>query len=217
MKEEFVSITIRAALTAILVTGFLAACAKADDVADIKASGRAFVTAMHEGDIAEAKKHALTDEGSEKLLEVMVTMTKSRAVITDAAVAKFGDEGKTIVAQGQTPGQLPRNYEDADIQVMGDTATVTPKSGRPVKFKKDGDWKVDFTALPNKEQLDKAVPMMTAMSSAMTETAAEIKDNKYSTLAQAKQAFHMKMAASLGIGGAPGAPGGRPQAPPPEK
>src|SRR5258708_7517224 len=164
MKEASVSITIRAALTALLVTVCAAAFARADDVADIKASGRAFVTAMHEGDIAEAKNHAFTDERTEKLLEVMVTMTKARAVITDAAVAKFGDEGKTIVAQGQSPAQLPHNYEDADIQVTGDTAIVTPKTGKPVKFKKDGGWKVDFTALPNKDQLDKAVPMITAMS-----------------------------------------------------
>ena len=213
-------ITIRTAWTLLSVLVCCAAYAHADDAADIKASGLAFANAVHAGDIATAKEHAITDEKSGKLLEVMVGMTKARTVLTDAAVAKFGDEGKTIVAQGQPGSQLPHSFDDADIQVMGDTATVTPKSGKPVTFKKDGDWKIDFTALPNKEQLDKAVPMMTAMSTAMTETAAEIKDNKYSTVAEAKQAFHTKMAAALGLRGAPGGfggPGGRPQAPPPEK
>ena len=62
---------------------------------------------MTAGDAATAKKHIISDEKSEKFLDTLVELVAARKKLTDAAVAKFGDEGKSIVGQSRGPGGRP--------------------------------------------------------------------------------------------------------------
>ena len=107
---------------------------------------------------------------------------------------------------------LDGRYDDADIEVNGDSATVTPKTGKPVMFKKDGgEWKADFTELAHQDQVERGLPLMAKMASVMKETAGEIGDGKYDTAQAAKAGFHQKLAAAMGFptgpsGRAPGQP-----------
>jgi hypothetical protein len=88
--------------------------------------------------------HQLADE--EKSLEMIVQLRGAQKKMVDAAVAKFGDEGKSLYQQGAAAvavggGGLtrPRRHvrrgnakriDDAEVKTEGDTATVTPR--RPV-------------------------------------------------------------------------------------
>lgn len=211
-------------LTALAIVACAASTARAGDKDDIKASGQAFAKAVQEGDVQEAHKYAITDDASSKFLDVLVSLTKARKNMTDAAVAKFGEPGKSVFA-GRTnlsangPDEIAKRMDSADIEIQGDTATVTPKnpapgqrgqSAQPMVFKKeDGTWKLDFTKFPNKDRMPQELPMMEKMSSAMNETADEIKSGKYATVQEARSGFIQKVRAAIGgPAGRPGASGG---------
>jgi len=203
--------TLRNMLAALVIVTCAATFVRADDKDDIKAAGKAFAEAMRKGDVAAAKKHVLTSERSGKFLDVVGDVTKAKKKLTDASVAKFGEEGKSIV--NQNPGMVGNTppghaFEDADVEVTGDTAVVTPKTaqGKPVNFKKDGgEWKLDFTSVASETQIERGLPIMQKMATAMNETSTEISDGKYENVEAAKLGLRQKMMAALMPNGVPGA------------
>jgi hypothetical protein len=214
---------IRGMLAAVIVLGCAASLARADDKDDIKDSIKKLATALKEGDGATAKKYVDENENSQKMIEAMAKLTHASQGLQDAAVAKFGDEGKNIGA-GRMGGGAPhfdKDLDEAQITVNGDTATVQPKAGtntapnappaRPTTFKKmNGTWKLDMQAMPDAARMAQSSPMFEKMADAMTQVAGEIKDGKYSSVQEARQALYQKMAAAFGAGG-PGRPGGPPR------
>jgi len=176
---------------------------RADDVSDIKASGRAFSEAMRNNDIPAAKKHAILSEKQETLLANWAAFNSSREKLTKAAVDKFGDEGKDIVAQRQ--GRQPQldfdksKFDNADIKVTGDTAVVTskdPDHREIARFKNDGGkWKLDFKDNPNMERAAQSAPVLEKLAGVYNDVAGEIKDGKYKSVQEARRALGTKMAA----------------------
>lgn len=190
------------------------AFAHADDKGDIKANGKLFADALKKNDLETARKYVVTDEKSTKFLDAVLELSNAKNKLTDAAVAKFGEDGKKLAAGGRTPVELARDFDEAEIAVNGDTAVVTPKTGKPVNFKKDGGtWKINFSGVMDEGQMAQALPFMSKMATAMSETATEIKDGKYATVQDAQNGMRMKFAAAMGFGqgGAPrqGAGGNR--------
>lgn len=204
---------VRSAAAALVVVICAASYAHADAKDDIKQSAESFAQALRTGDTAAAHKYAITDESTSKLLDGMTHLAKAHEKMADAAVAKFGDEGKSLAGNGMArnqPQQFTKNLNDADIQVNGDTATVTPKDqrGQQVVFKKDGGtWKLDMMQFPNKEQMEKGLPFWDKMATVMSEVGDEIKAGKYNTVQDARTALGQKMMAAM-RSMAPGAPGG---------
>jgi hypothetical protein len=195
--------TVRTTLAAMVVIACTAAYARADDKENIKSVAKTFAKAMQDGDTATAKKHVLTDEKSEKFLNVMGELSSSKKKLTDAAVAKFGEEGKAIVSQG--PGlanatKMDHNIDDATIEVKRETAVLTSKEtpGKPLNLKKDGgEWKVDFRAIASDTQMERGLPIMQKMATAMSETAADIRDGKYQTTQEAQTGLQQKIIATM--------------------
>ena len=139
------SIAFRAALAAVILAG-AAASVRADAKDDIKESGASFANAVNKGDAKEAKKYILPDPDAEKFIDALVPVSAARTKLVDASVAKFGEQGKSIMgpARGpQTPHYTAKDFDEAQIDVQGDTAIATAKNGgRPVKFKQEGGtWK----------------------------------------------------------------------------
>jgi hypothetical protein len=209
------SIAFRAALAAVVVMS-VTALSRADEKEDIKKSGQAFAKALHDGNIKEAKQYAVSDSKSQTFIDAIAPVTVAREKMVDAAVAKFGDEGKSIFG-GPRAGQAaaapqynPKDFDDAQFEVNGDTATVRTKNAdRPLKFKKEGGtWKVDLTNSLSDEQLDRVIEMMPKVATAMDQTTADIKDGKYKTATEARQGLGRHMAAAMGFGGAGGPPRG---------
>lgn len=208
-------------LASLVIIVCSAGVSRADDKDDVKAAGKAFVEALNKADGAEAHKYVYSDENSAKFVDTIIDITVAHKKLTDAAVDKFGDAGKDIAGAGmgaRSPIEIQKNLDDAEVDVHGDMAVMTPKTGKPVNCKKDGgQWKIDFSDMANNPQLAVLLPMMGKIATAMTETAGEIKDGKYKTLEEAKMGYRMKMAAAVGFpGGAPGGfPGGVPRGPRP--
>ena len=101
----------------------------------------------------------------------------------------------------QTPQYTAKDFDDAKIDVHGDTATVTSKNGgKPVNFKKEGGtWKIDLAEAIPHQQLDRVVEMMPKMATAMNDTTSEIKDGKYQTVVEARRGLGQHMAAAMGF------------------
>jgi hypothetical protein len=200
------SIAFRAALAAVVLVS-VSAYVRADDKDEIKQSGAAFANALNKGDAKEAKKYVLSDPDTEKFIDAMVPLSAARTKLVDASVAKFGEQGRTIVGArtGQTPQYTAKDFDDAQIDVQGDTATVTSKKGgQPVKFKKEGGtWKIDLAEAIPHQQLDRVVQIMPKMATAMNDTAGEIKDGKYQTVVEARRGLGQHMAAAMGYPGGP--------------
>ena len=135
--------------------------ARADDKDQIKQSIKTLAIAMKDGDGATARKYVVNDEISQKLIDMLAKITKASRDMQDAAVAKFGDEGKTLVTGRMTSNapHFDKDLDEANITVNGDTATVAPKDptkGSEATFKKqDGTWKLDLQSMPHAEQLAK--------------------------------------------------------------
>lgn len=201
----------RGVLAALIVLGCAASLAQAGDKDDIKESIKSLAKAMHDGDGDAAKRYVDDNENSQKLIETLVKVRHASEKLQDAAVAKFGDEGKSLGANrmaGNAPN-FEKDLDDAQITVNGDTATVQPKNGdseHPTTFKKiKGTWKLDLQSMPNAARMAQSSTMMGKMAEAMTEVAGEIKDGKYSSVQEARQGLFQKIAASV-RGGAAGGP-----------
>jgi hypothetical protein len=178
---------------------FLATCMLSGckgDLSTPKGAAKTFATAMENGDVEAAKR--ATTGGDPAIIESMVKLTGNMKKLRDAAISKFGDEGKTAFGAGHGESMdLSKSVDDADVKEDGDTATLTPKGeARPLKMKKvSGDWKVDASELTG-AMGNMGSAMFDNMSKAAAETADDIKAGKYKTAQEAQQAFGSKMAGS---------------------
>jgi len=198
----FQRVTIAVALFALT---FCVTVASADDQADIRTSAKSFAKALVDGDAGAAKHYSVNDTTSEKALDLMAELTKARKSLIDAAVAKFGDEGKNVTLGGANESRqeaLGTDLDNAIIDVHGDNATARSKDGndaRPVYFKKEASvWKMDLTKLANFASVTQRGTQMHMISSAYSSTSAEIRDGKYKTAQEAKMAVREKIVAAAG-------------------
>lgn len=202
---------VRIALAALITLSCATAWTRAGDKEDIRDSVIALSKALSEGDAATARKHVLKDENTDKIVDGLALMTKATKGLQEAAVAKFGEAGKTIAGQGmmQHAARIEdfKDFDDARLSINGDTATIAPKDGRgkPTTFKKvDGIWKLDLALMSNSANAAQGAAAMPKMAGVMDSLAAEIKAGQYSSVQEARQAYYQKLAAAFG-GSRPGA------------
>jgi hypothetical protein len=193
------------------------------DLSTPKAGATAFAKALENGDLEAAKAASIADEKGVQILELLVPVMGSMKKFSDAATAKFGEEGKKISGENAEGLNIAKQIEEAEIKETGDTATLATKNSKePLKMKKvDGEWKVDIASMDTggaAADIEKAKPMFTAMAKAAAEETQAINEGKYKTADEAKQAFAMKLMAAMfsnmpkdamnpGAGGGMGAPG----------
>ncbi len=169
------------------------------DLSSPKSAIKTFVQALANGDVALAKASAIADDSQAQLIELMAKMTGSMKTLTDAATAKFGEEGETISGQKMKMEDNLKQIDDAKIEINGDEATIISQDQKaPVTLRKvNGEWKVDIGSMPSVDRIAEAAPMINAMANAAGATTAEIKADKYKTIDEARTAFRSKMMAAM--------------------
>jgi hypothetical protein len=178
----------------------LAARAADVDLSTPKAAAKTFGQGLSDGDAETVKAAAIANEDQVKALEALVRAVSNFKKVEEAAVAKFGDAGKSIANPGSMSiGDELAKIDTAEEKIDGDSATLTPaESTQPLQLRKiDGQWKVDFAAMPGSEQAAEALPMINAMADAATELADEISADKYKTAEEAKTALKQKLLAAM--------------------
>jgi len=178
------------------------------DLSSPQSTLRSYAAAMKSGN-SQAAKDAVTGLDPE-VVDVMTQSVASRNRLAEAAVAKFGDDGKSLAPQNRTgPADMDKWLADAEIKESGDTATVTPKDHPEQKLslkRFNGDWKIDLSSMPGVSMLSSMMPMMKKMNQANDELAADIQAGKYATLADAKRASAQKMMSTFLDGSGKGFP-----------
>lgn len=196
----------RVAAVAVVVAwalGAAAGCNK-NDLSTPKSAAKSFAKAMEAGD-AEAAKAASTG-GDPKMIESMAKVAGNMKKLKEAAVSKFGEEGKSIGGgpggKGDGLSEMVKQVDESTEQITGDTATLTPKGGGEVlKMKKvNGDWKMDVSQLGG-GMAQLGAGMFDAMAKAAAETTDEINAGKYKTAKEAQTALGMKMVGAMMGGG----------------
>jgi hypothetical protein len=172
--------------------------AKGPDLSNPKSAAVSFAKAIQSNDMAAAKAASTGTDEQYKMVEAMGQMMSGFKNYESAAVAKFGDAGKS----DQSPPDIVADTEGSDVKTEGDTATVInpkkPDDKDPMKLvKKDGKWKVDLASMPIDEQAKTMAASASKMKKALDDTAEEIKAGKYPTAQEAQKALGMKMQAAM--------------------
>lgn len=191
-----------AVVAGLMIAAPLAARAAVEvDLTSPKSAARTFGQGMSQGDIEAVKASAIATAEQQKALEALSAVVSNFKKVEEAAIAKFGETaGKTVASQQQMSiGEELEKIDSATETITGDTAVLAAEgSQEPLHLRKvDGQWKVDFAAMPGTEQVAQAIPMITAMAGAADELAAEITADKYKTADEAKNALGQKMMAAM--------------------
>jgi len=198
------------AVVAMVGVALLAGRTRADDKADVGAGAKAWAKALMDGDEKALKSHSIGNDEEQARWEGMSKMIGAFKKLGDAASAKYGEQGAMLSRAFKQP-DYEQMQKDSTIAVTGEDATITDKQSKVMKMKKDGgEWKVVLASLEQSGPNKMDPKQVTAMTSAASSTADEIKDGKYPTYIAAMQALAQKMqAAGVGGGRRPGAAPGR--------
>jgi hypothetical protein len=153
------------------------------DASTPKKAAVAFAKAVVAGDMATAKTLATGTEAEFAIVKSMSDMAGGLKRLEDAAVKKFGTDGKLPPGMGMDP---VGDMESAEEKIDGDKATLIlkskPDSKNPPTLKKDGDdWKLDLSTLSKDPQNAAMVPLVPAMVKALDTVTKNIGDEKYKT------------------------------------
>ena len=95
--------------------------AVADDAADVKAAATSFFKAMEAGNASDAKAMASGSDKQLALLDTLVPVVSAFKQLENAAVKKWGEEGRKTLTQQGGGGPSPFNFEEelkkADVKM----------------------------------------------------------------------------------------------------
>jgi hypothetical protein len=188
-------------MRAICRRGLLAACfvlmsasfVRADSKPDLsspKKAAAAFALALQAGDLDTVKASSIGDADDYKLMQSVTSAMAAVHQLHQAAVTKFGAEEAKKLATGETDNaNVAQQVEASDEKVDADSATILEK-GKPesntVHLKRvNGDWRVDLTDFPQKQEMRQIVPMLDAMRIVMAQSAADVLAGHYKNVDEA--------------------------------
>lgn len=156
----------------------------------------AFVKAMEINDMEAFRAVTIGGEEEYKLFQPLVEMVGAAKKLEKAARDKFGKAGRIVVRNSPAVG-LEVQIQESDVKVNGDTAIVSHKGQEdadPLTLKKtSAGWKVDLTAIKNRQSMSAAAPSMRKMQQVLTESATDIRAGKFKTPEEAEQAVLERM------------------------
>jgi hypothetical protein len=131
-----------------------------------------------------------------KLFEPLVGMVGAAKQLEKAAREKFGKSGR-LIARESPAVELEIHIQESDVTVNGDTAVLRHKGQEdsdplPLKQTPEG-WKVDLTAIENRQKMSAAAGGMRKMQEALAESATDIRAGKFKTAQEAEQALVTRM------------------------
>jgi hypothetical protein len=158
-----------------------------------------FAKAIRDNDMARIRAASTGSDEQYKTVEAMSQVFAALRNYESAAVAKFGEAGKSkemsmpdVVAEAQA----------SNVMTVGDTATMVnpkkPGDKHPMKLvKKNGKWFVDLASMPVDAQTRAMSASAPRIKKAVDETAAEIRAGKYKTPQEAQAALGARMQAAV--------------------
>lgn len=186
---------LRALCVTMMLVGLLAGCKKQTagvDLSTPRAAASTFTNALEKGDAATATLASSAGGIETDLVAAMAESASGIKKLNAAAIAKFGDDGKRLVAV-QT--NVAKNLSDGEVEITGDRALLRSRDGRDTMQLKrdDAGWKVDIGALIKGQDVSHVVPIFRAAGLASRKTAEEIESGKLKTVDEAKTQMAAQM------------------------
>lgn len=170
-------------------------------LASPKMAAFAFVRAMEQNDMAQFRSVTIGSDDDYKLFEPLLGMVGSAKQLEHAAREKFGKAGRVIVRDSPAV-ELEVHVQESDVKVSNDTATLRhhgQEDADPLHLRHTpAGWKVDLTAIPNRDQMAASAAGMARMRKALSDSAADIRAGKFATAEEAEKVVlkRMKQAAA---------------------
>jgi hypothetical protein len=160
-----------------------------------KAVALAFTAALEKGDAPTAKALLPSgdddDGGRARWVDATVALTAGLKKLDAAAVARFGDGGKTVSQNQLHLGDAAKSIEQAQEKIDGDTAAlVLPGQAKPlVSLKKvDGKWRL-LAGPASAAEIPKQLALCQRLLQAATRTADEVTAGAHPTADFAAKVF----------------------------
>jgi hypothetical protein len=180
----------------------MASVARADepDTSTPKKAAVSFAKALSAGDMDAAHKLATGTDAEFALCKAMGDTILASKRLNDAAVQKFGADGKL---PKEMTMDMAADFESADEKIDGDKATLVmkgkPDDQFPPTLKKDGDsWKMDLTNMDKDPSSAGMSQMFSVMTKAMDTVTKNITDGKYKAFPEVMADLGAQMAAGAG-------------------
>jgi hypothetical protein len=187
-----------------LPVAFSIVCSAADapkpELSTPRLGALCFVRAMELNDLQVFKSVTIGGDDDYKLFEPLLNMVGAAKQLEKAARDKFGKAGVAVVRQSPAVG-LEVQVQESDVRVNGDNAVLFHKGQEddPITLRKGPvGWKVDLTAINNRQRMAAAAPGMRAMQKAFGELAQEIREGKYKSPQEAEKAVIQRMQQAAG-------------------
>lgn len=159
-------------------------------LASPKMAAFAFVRAMEQNDMAQFRSVTIGSEDDYKLFEPLLGMVGSAKQLEHAAREKFGNAGRVIVRDSPAV-ELEVHVQESDVKVSNDTAILRhhgQDGADPLHLRHtSAGWKVDLTAIPNRDQMAASAAGMARMRKALSDSAADIRAGKFGTAEEAEK------------------------------
>lgn len=161
-----------------------------------KLAALAFVRAMEADDMSAFRAITLGADDDYKLFEPLLGMVGAAKQLEKAAREKFGKAGRVVVRDSPAV-ELEVHVQESDVKVTADTAVLTHKGEEgadPLTLRHTSEgWKVDLTAITNRQQMTTSAPTMGRIQQALGASAADIRAGKFKTADEAEQAVVKRM------------------------
>lgn len=161
------------------------------ELATPKLAALTFVRAMEANDMTAFRGVTLGADDDYKLFEPLLGMVGAAKQLEKAAREKFGKAASVVVRESPAV-ELEVHVQESDVKVTSDTAVLTHKGEEgadPLTLRHTADgWKVDLTAIANRQQMADTAAAMGRMRQALADTASGIRDGHFKTADEAEQA-----------------------------
>lgn len=140
---------------------------------------------------------AVAGDQDGQIIDALAAMVGGMRKAADAAATRWGDAGREV--WGSPSADLQKSFAEATEKIDGDTATVIARGEKdPMRLRKvDGGWKIDMSALPNRAEVVRSLPMFQAMASAASHAADEIARGRFANPDEARQALNHSIMTEL--------------------
>lgn len=169
-----------------------------------KLAALTFVRAMEANDMMAFRAVTLGADDDYKLFEPLLGMVGAAKQLEKAAREKFGKAASVVVRESPAV-ELEVHVQESDVKVTSDTAVLTHKGEEgadPLTLRHTPDgWKVDLTAIANRQQMADTAAAMGRMRQALADTASGIRDGRFKTADEAEQAVVKRMRDAAGSSG----------------
>ena len=135
-------------------------------------------------------------EDDYKLFEPLLGMVGAAKQMEKSAHEKFGKAGRVVARNSPAVG-LEVQGQESDVAINGNTAILRHKGddgADPLTIRQTPEgWKVDLTAIKNRQAMADAAVGMRRMQEAFSGSAEDIRAGKYKSATEAEQAVLKKI------------------------